>query len=532
MTVLEPFVAGRLRLANRLALAATVTNLGRNHEIPARQVAYYAERARDGVGLVITEGLAVHPSSIPNETVPLAFERELVPQFARLATAVHAHGRAIVGQLWHAGRQALWNPMQLPWSASSERDPYSGSTPHAMTDAEVVELVDAFAESAHNLQAAGFDGVELHGAHGYLLTQFMSPWSNRRDDRWGGSVENRARLVAEITRAIRARCGDGFVVGLKLSVDEGVPGGLDLEASQALVAHLADAARLDYVVSQGNFSPSLEWHVPDLDLPAGALPRALPRHPRRRRRRASGVMGPARSSRLRSPRSSSRTASATPAAFARAAFATRACREGAARGGGAPCTYCNACWHQIHTRAVQCFYAPEAPGARPTTPACVSRISSRGGPARGARGRRRARRARGRLHGRAARAPRRRPRGRRRDRRPVSGRGSDPGPGRHGRRRRGLASRAGGRRRAADRLGARRRRDRRPSAADAVVVQATGLSAVADLSRASTSSSRSRTPSATPARSGRPSSSSTRSTTSRSTRPASCSRPAASRCCS
>ena len=120
-SLLEPYTTGALSLRNRVVQSATVTNLGRNDRVTDAQVAFYAERAAGGVGLVITEGLAVHPSSIPTHTVPLAYDERLVPEFEKLAEAVHCEGARILGQLWHAGRQALWNPMQLPWSASSER---------------------------------------------------------------------------------------------------------------------------------------------------------------------------------------------------------------------------------------------------------------------------------------------------------------------------------------------------------------------------------------------------------------------------
>jgi hypothetical protein len=363
--VLAPYADGRLRLRNRVAFAATVTNLGLNREISQAQVDFYAARARGGAGLVVTEGLAVHPSSIPNHTVPLAYEQALVPQLARVAAAVHAEGAVALGQLWHAGRQALWNPMHLPWSASAERDPYSGATPHAVTLPEIDELVAAFAATAGNLSAAGFDGVELHGAHGYLIGQFLSPWSNRRTDGYGGPVENRARLVVEVTRAVRAACGDAFVVGLKLSADEGVPGGLDLEATRELVAHIVREAPPDYVcVSQGNFSPSLEWHTPDLRFADAHF-----RHLWRGVREVSAgvpVMGVGKVPSVELAERLVAAGDADVVAMSRALLADPELVAKAARGGRSrPCVYCNVCWHQIHTlRPVACFYAPEAPESR------------------------------------------------------------------------------------------------------------------------------------------------------------------------
>jgi 2,4-dienoyl-CoA reductase-like NADH-dependent reductase (Old Yellow Enzyme family) len=259
-----PLQRGRLALKNRLMMMATVTNLGTNARITDAQVAFYAERARGGVAAIVTEGMSVHPTSIPNPYVPLAFEPGLRSDLQRLANAVHAHECAIYAQLWHVGRNALWNPSAVPWAPSPVRDPYSGSTPHAMTVAELNEVAEGFVATAELVRAAGFDGVELHGAHGYLITQTLSPWSNQRVDAYGGSLLNRTRLVREIINGIRDRTDDRFVIGLKLSVDEFVSGGLTLEESARIIGILGDDAAPDYIgVSQANFSmPSLERHVP------------------------------------------------------------------------------------------------------------------------------------------------------------------------------------------------------------------------------------------------------------------------------
>lgn len=358
---LSEFRLGSLRLPNRIALAATVNNLGTNNEITAAQVAFYEERARGGTGLIVTEGLSVHPTSIPNSTVPLAYNATLVPGFARLAEAVHRHDRPILGQLWHVGRQALWNPSLIPWSPSGERDPLSGSTPHVMTEEEIREVIAGFVRSAAHLAQAGFDGVELHGAHGYLLTQFLSPWSNHRSDDWGGSVTNRSRIVVEIVRAIRETCGNDFVVGLKLTGHEYVDGGLDLEASQEIVDHLLGRVELDYIaVSPANFSPSLEYHVPDLrfdDVPFQHLARGI-------RQAAAGrapVMAVGKVPDLEAAGRLISDESADLVAMSRALLADPALVNKTLAGRRPrPCIYCNVCWHAIHTgRPVGCIYAPE-----------------------------------------------------------------------------------------------------------------------------------------------------------------------------
>lgn len=362
LLALEPLQVGPVRLRNRIAMSATVTNLGRNRELTGRLVDYYAARSRGGAGLIVTEGLSAHATSHPNETAPFAFDRALVPQFARLAEAVHDGGAAIFGQLWHVGRQALWNPLLVALSPTSERDPLSGTTPQAMTDRHISEVVDGFVASARNLQEAGFDGVELHGAHGYLLTQFLSPWSNLRTDAWGGSTEGRARFVVAIVESIRAVCGDGFGIGLKLSAHELVEGGIDLDEAKRIVAHLAATAPPDYVaVSQGNFSPSLYAHVPDArfaDVPFRELHRGV-----REAGKGIAVMALGKIQGVLAAEELLRAGDADLVGLARPFIADPDLVVKAARGEQArPCVWCNTCWHLIHTlRPVACFYAPEAP---------------------------------------------------------------------------------------------------------------------------------------------------------------------------
>ena len=359
--VLEPFRSGRLALQNRLAFVATVTNLSRNAEVSDDLIAYYAARARGGAGMVITEGLSVHPTSIPNGAVPLAYDPSLVPGFRRLADACHEHGTAVFGQLWHVGRQALWNPTLQPWAPSGGRDPYSGVTARTMTDGEVRQVIDGFVTSAANLHAAGFDGVELHGAHGYLITQFLSPWSNHRDDAWGGDTARRTAFVAEIIRGIRAACGDAFAVGLKMSAHEYVEGGIDLAEAQRIVETLRETAPPDYLaISQANFSPSLEYHVPDLafdDMPFVHLAAGV--------REVAGdvpVMALAKipdvasAERLVTDEVADLVGMARP--WVADADLVRKVEEGRRP---RPCTYCNICWDFIHTgRRISCMYAPEA----------------------------------------------------------------------------------------------------------------------------------------------------------------------------
>jgi len=152
-----------------------------------------------------------------------------------------------------------------PKGISDQPDAYSWAVPHVMTTDELRRLVDEYASVALRLKRCGFGGAELHGAHGYLITQILSPWSNLRTDRYGGSLENRVRFVEEVCDAVRATCGKDFVIGLKMPGDEGVEGGINAEEAARITAALVRHGRLDYFAySQGNFSNSLENHVPDM----------------------------------------------------------------------------------------------------------------------------------------------------------------------------------------------------------------------------------------------------------------------------
>lgn len=264
-TLFEEIVVGPLRLRNRLAFPATIGNLGTSEAPTDEQIAYYERRARGGVGLIVTEGVTVHSSSQPNAAVVQAYNPKARRGLQHLAAASKHHGAAILLQLWHAGRQQLWGPTRSPWGASSLPDAFSGVVPHVMTLDEVAEVEQAFVTCAQVARDAGFDGVEVHGAHGYLVTQFLSPWSNNRTDIYGGSFENRMRFVRNLLGGIRQACGPEFAIGLKLSGSEFVEGGLTAQDTRAIISDLDGRGLLDLVsINQGNFSLSLERHVPDM----------------------------------------------------------------------------------------------------------------------------------------------------------------------------------------------------------------------------------------------------------------------------
>src|SRR4030095_5551861 len=137
------------------------------------------------------------------------------------------------------------------------------TVPHVMTTDELRQVVEEYVSVALRLKRCGFGGAELHGAHGYLISQILSPWSNQRSDQYGGSLENRVRFVEEVGDGIRSPCGKDFVVGLKMPGDEGVEGGIDPDEAARITAALVSHGTLDYFASsQGNFTNTLENQLP------------------------------------------------------------------------------------------------------------------------------------------------------------------------------------------------------------------------------------------------------------------------------
>ena len=267
----SPLKIGNVSVQNRIFNPAHGTMFSEN-QLPGERLAYYhAERAKGGVGLIITEITAVHPTARPMGDVLAGWDKRLAVGYRRVADMVHEHGTKIFGQLWHCGRQGDSMHSRLPlWSASPIPSPANREIPHEMSVKEIKEIVNCFATTATYFREAGFDGVELHGAHGYIITQFMSPWSNERTDEYGGSLENRLRFPLEIIDAVRQAVGSDFVVGIRVSGDEFVSGGLTLDDMKGIAPKLEATGKLNYIsVSIGNYS-SHYLMIADMAVPLGA----------------------------------------------------------------------------------------------------------------------------------------------------------------------------------------------------------------------------------------------------------------------
>ena len=341
---------GTRTLRNRIALPATLTNFGAGNRITDRWVDFLAERARGGCGLVVTEIIAVDPVALAHGAIVTGYDDANDAGFERVADEVHAADSCILGQLWHPGRQQLWHPTRSPAGVSDQPDALSWTVPRVMSSGECAALVDAYVAAARRLARCGFDGVELHGAHGYLITQFLSPWSNTREDAWGGDLEGRTRFVREVAERIRDACGESFVVGVKMPADEGVDGGIDADEAARITGRLAATGAFDlFAYGQGNFSLSLENHVPDMHFRPGHF---IDLH--RRMREVSGGIPVMALGRVGTPDLAERIVAEgygdlvgmTRAQVSDAAFANKA-REGR-EDEIRPCVFDNFCWGQIH----------------------------------------------------------------------------------------------------------------------------------------------------------------------------------------
>ena len=341
---------GTRTVRNRIALPATLTNFGAGNRITDRWINFLAERARGGCGLIVTEIVAVDPEALAHGAIVTGYEDANDAGFDRVADEVRAAGSCILGQLWHPGRQQLWHPTRSPAGVSDQPDALSWTVPRVMSTEECARLVDAYVAVARRLARCGFDGVELHGAHGYLITQFLSPWSNAREDGYGGDLEGRTRFVREIAERVRDACGESFIVGLKMPADEGVEGGIDVEEAGRITERLAATRAFDlFTYGQGNFSLSLENHVPDMHFRPGHF---VDLH--RRMREASGGVPVMALGRVGTPELAERIVAEgygdlvgmTRAQVSDAAFGNKA-REGR-EDEIRPCIFDNFCWGEVH----------------------------------------------------------------------------------------------------------------------------------------------------------------------------------------
>ena len=234
-------IAG-LELKNRLVRSATAEKMCDEDGRPEQaMIDLYTELAQGGVGLTITGHAFVHESGKAHPTMMGVHRDDLIPSLQALSEVVHQEGGKVVMQINHAGRQTSQETIgRTPVAPSPVPRAKGAPRPHELTEAEIRELITAFGRAAGRAKEAGFDGVQLHGAHGYLINQFCSPASNWRRDRWGGSGARRVRFLEEAAAAVRDEVGGDYPLLIKLGIQDFVRDGLSLDEGVEIVRQLAD----------------------------------------------------------------------------------------------------------------------------------------------------------------------------------------------------------------------------------------------------------------------------------------------------
>jgi 2,4-dienoyl-CoA reductase-like NADH-dependent reductase (Old Yellow Enzyme family) len=236
---MRPGKIGGLVLKNRLIRAATSETMATaSGEATDDLVRLYSDLARGGVGLIITGHIYVEPRG-QYEPRQLGLDRDArIAPLADVIDAVHRHGSRIFAELSHAGSQSLI-PEIMPLAPSIVPNAIFARPPVEMTETDIEDVIASFAAAADRAQRAGFDGVHLHSGNGYLLSQFNSPFANRRDDRWGGDPQRRARFIVEVYRAVRRATGADFPITARLGLADAVADGLTMSGGLSIARQLA-----------------------------------------------------------------------------------------------------------------------------------------------------------------------------------------------------------------------------------------------------------------------------------------------------
>jgi 2,4-dienoyl-CoA reductase-like NADH-dependent reductase (Old Yellow Enzyme family)/thioredoxin reductase len=267
-TFLSPGKIGNLELKNRCIFPPMGTSFAINSEVGSRTINYHVRRVQGGCAMNIVEIASVHYTS-SSLTTPGIHDDKFIPGLTRLAAAIKEAGGAACIQLWHGGRQTSGKPFGgQPWAPSAIPCPMIQEMPHAMTKEEIWEIVHAYGDAALRAKTAGFDAVELHGAHGYLIDCFLNPYSNTRTDEYGGIFENRIRFGLEVIAEVRSKVGKNFPVLIRMSLSENVEGGIQVEDGLKAAKRYEQAGVDALDISQGCYG-AIPYTVPPYFLPIG-----------------------------------------------------------------------------------------------------------------------------------------------------------------------------------------------------------------------------------------------------------------------
>ncbi|MCG8175044.1 FAD-dependent oxidoreductase [Brenneria goodwinii] len=250
--IFTPYYIGKCRIPNRLVVPAMVANMCPDGNASEQYIRYHEEKAKGGWGLIITEDYRINEHAAGYPAVAALYDESQIPSHKRFTDIIHQYDTKVFCQIYHAGRQANHrvNGGVRPVSCSPVPCPWNKEIPRELTVEEIRQLVKDFGATALNAQKAGFDGIEIHAAHGYLIHEFLSPNCNHRIDEYGGTYINRMRFLKEIMEEVRKQVGDDFPISVRFSAQENTEGGrrmfesrqmlMDIEEMGADVIHLSN----------------------------------------------------------------------------------------------------------------------------------------------------------------------------------------------------------------------------------------------------------------------------------------------------
>jgi len=266
-----PLQLGPVTTRNRIVFSAHLTNYARNGKPTEQHSAYYAARAAGGAGLIITEEHSTHPTDWPYEKLIHGFHRDVIPGYRNITSAVHQHRTPIFAQINHNGGQASSMYSRLPvWAPSAVADPLFREVPKAVTQSDIDEIIAGYITVAENCAEGGFDGIELQCSHSSIVRGFLSPATNKRTDQYGGSLANRARLLLDISTAVRKAIGNDLALGVRLCGDEFIEGGTTIDEAIEVAKLVEAAGNVDYInTSIGVATASLFMIEASMHIPPG-----------------------------------------------------------------------------------------------------------------------------------------------------------------------------------------------------------------------------------------------------------------------
>ncbi|WP_213996824.1 FAD-dependent oxidoreductase [Tepidanaerobacter syntrophicus] len=267
--LLKPIRINRMELKNRIVMPPMGTILANeDNSVSERNIEYYAARARGGAALIETEVTEIDSYTADPGMLGI-YDDRLIPGWEKLAKRIHKEGSKLCVQLHHPGRQASYQGIKPPKAPSKISCPLCQDIPSVMTEEEIYQAIDNYAQGARRAKEAGLDAVEIHGAHGYLIAQFMSAYSNRRSDKWGGDLEGRMRFAIEIIKAVRKEVGPDFPIIFRYSADERVWGGRKVAESVAIAPMLVEAGADCLSISTGVYDNLFSYLIAPMGVEPG-----------------------------------------------------------------------------------------------------------------------------------------------------------------------------------------------------------------------------------------------------------------------